>query len=238
LLLLVIVTILVFRSAKTRGYLLFGWLWYICTLIPVIGLIQVGDQAMADRYTYIPLIGLFIIIAWGLPDLLFQYTYRKTILAVSAIVVLLALTISTYLQLSYWQNGVTILERAVEVNPNDRFARANLGVAYLRKSSYDDAIIHFEKALLIDPCDAMSHLNMGVALFRKNKIDQAIVHFEKAAEIDPCDVPTRLNLATALTKQGKTQQAIEQCDEILRIAPGRTEAIELKKQLIRQRQRQ
>ena len=84
----------------------------------------------------------------------------------------------------------------------------------------------------------MSHLNMGVALFRKNKIDQAAAHFEKAAEIDPCDVPTRLNLATALAKQGKTQQAIEQCNEILRIAPGRTEAIELKQQILQQRQRQ
>jgi protein O-mannosyl-transferase len=237
-LLLVAITILAIRFARTHGYLFFGWMWYICTLIPVIGLVQVGNQAMADRYTYIPLIGLFIIIAWGLPELLARYAFRRTVLFIAAVVVLLAMTVSTCLQLRYWQNSVTILERAVEINPNDRFAQANLGVAFLRKNSYDDAIVHFEKALQIDPCDAMSHLNIGVVLFRKNKIDLAVSHFEKAVEIDPCDVPTRLNLATALAKQGKTAQAIEQCDEILRIAPGRTEAIELKQQILQQRQRQ
>lgn len=237
-LLLVVVTVMAIRFARTRGYLLFGWLWYLCTLIPVIGLVQVGNQAMADRYTYIPLIGLFIIIAWGLPELLARYVFRRTILAIVAAIVLLAMAASTYMQLGYWQNSVTILERAIEVSPNDHFAQANLGVAFLRKSSYDDAIVHFEKALQIDPCDAMSHLNIGVALFRKNKIDEAVSHFEKAAAIDPCDVPTRLNLATVLAKQGKTQRAIEQCDEILRIAPGRSEAIELRRQILRQQQQQ
>ena len=237
-LLLVAVTVLAIHFARTRGYLLFGWLWYLCTLIPVIGLVQVGDQAMADRYTYIPLIGLFIIIAWGLPELLARYAFRKSVLSVAAAVVILAMIVSTCLQLRYWQNSVTILGRAVEVNPNDRFAQANLGVAFLRKNSYDDAIVHFEKALQIDPCDAMSHLNMGVVLFRKNKIDQAVSHFEKAAAIDPRDVPTRLNLATALAKQGKTKQAIEQCDEILQIAPGRTEAIELRQHILQQGQQQ
>ena len=141
---------------------------------------------MADRYTYIPLIGLFIIIAWGLPELLARYAFRKTVLSIAAAVVLLAMAVSTCMQLGYWQNSVTILERAVEVNPNDRFAQANLGVAFLRKSSYDDAAVHFEKALQIDPCDAMSHLNIGVGLFRKNRIDEAVSHFEKAAAIDPC----------------------------------------------------
>jgi protein O-mannosyl-transferase len=237
-LLLVVVTVLAIRFARTRGYLLFGWLWYICTLLPVIGLIQVGDQAMADRYTYIPLIGLFIIIAWGLPELLARYAFRKTVLAIAAAVVLSAMAVSTCMQLGYWQNSITILERAIEINPNDRFAQANLGVAFLRKNLYDDAIVHFEKALQIDPCDAMSHLNIGVVLFRKNKIDEAVSHFEKASAIDPCDVPTRLNLATGLAKQGKTQRAIEQCDEILRIAPGRSEAIELRRQIIQQQQRQ
>ncbi len=235
-LLFVAVTVLAIRFARTRGYLLFGWLWYLCTLMPVIGLVQVGDQAMADRYTYIPLIGLFIIIAWGLPELLARYAFRKTIFVIAAAVVLSAMAVSTCMQLGYWQNSVTILERAVEVNPNDRFAQANLGVAFLRKSSYDDAIVHFEKALQIDPCDAMSHLNIGVALFRRNKIGEAVSHFEKALAIDPCDVPTRLNLATALAKQGKTQRAIEQCDEILRIAPGRSEALELRRQILQQQQ--
>jgi tetratricopeptide (TPR) repeat protein len=238
-LLLVAVTVLAIRFARAHGYLLFGWLWYVITLIPVIGLVQVGNQAMADRYTYIPLIGLFIIIAWGLPELLARYAFRKTILAIAAAVVLLAMTVSTCVQLRYWRNSVTIFERAVEVSPNNCFVHTNLGVAFMQKNAYDDAIANFEKALQIDPCDAKTHINIGVAYFRRDKkVDLAIGHFEKAAAIDPCDVPTRLNLATALAKQGKTQQAIEQCDEILRMAPGRTEAIELKQQILQQRQQQ
>jgi tetratricopeptide (TPR) repeat protein len=214
-------------------------LWYIVTLVPVIGIVQVGDQAMADRYTYIPLIGLFIIVAWGLPELLARYAFRKTILAVAAAVVILAMAVSACVQLRYWQNSITILERAVEINPDSRFAQANLGVAFMRKNAYDDAIIHFEKALQIDPCDAKTHLNIGVAYFNRDKnIDLAIIHFEKAVEIDPCDIPTRLNLATALGKQGKTERAIEQCDEIIRLSPGRPEAIAMREQLVRQQQRQ
>jgi hypothetical protein len=237
--LLVVVTVLAIRLARAHSYLLFGWLWYICTLVPVIGLVQVGDQAMADRYTYIPLIGLFIIVAWGLPELLARYAFHKTILSIAAAVVLLAMTVSTCLQLRYWQNSITIFERAVEINPNSRVAQASLGVAFMRKNAFDDAIVHFERALQIDPCDAKTHLNIGVVYFsRDKKIDLAIVHFEKAVEIDPCDIPARLNLATALGKQGKTEQAIEQCDEITRLSPGRPEAIALRERLVRQRERQ
>ena len=236
-LLLVAVTVLAVRFARTHGYLLFGWLWYLCTLIPVIGLVQVGDQAMADRYTYIPLIGLFIIIAWGLPELLARYAFRKTVLSIAAAGVLSAMVVSTCMQLGYWQNSVTILERAVEINPNDRFARRIWVLPSFVKARTTMRLFTLKRGE-IDPCDAMSHLNLGVVFFRKNKIDEAISHFEKAAAIDPCDVPTHLNLATALAKQGKTQRAIEQCDEILRISPGRTEAIELRRQILQQQQQQ
>ena len=236
-LLLVAVTVLVIRFARTRGYLLFGWMWYICTLVPVIGLVQVGDQAMGDRYTYIPLIGLFIIVAWGLPELLARYAFRKTILVIAAAVVLLAMTVSTCLQLRYWRNSITIFERAVEINPNSRVAQASIGVAFMQKNAFDDAIVHFEKALQIDPCDVKTHVNIGVAYVnRDKKVDLAIVHFEKAVEIDPCDIPARLNLAKALGKQGKTEQAIEQYDEVIRLSPEQREAIAMKERFVRQRQ--
>jgi tetratricopeptide (TPR) repeat protein len=231
-LLLVAITVLVIRLSRTRGYLFVGWTWYIGTLIPVIGLVQVGEQAMADRYTYTPLIGLFIIIGWGLPDLLAGYTLRKPLLAAAATAVLLAMSVSTYLQLRYWQNSVTIFEHAVEVNPNDRFAQANLGAAFVKKNMFDQAIVHFQKTIEIDPCDPMSHLDIGVALFRKDKIDQAIVHFEKTLEIDPCEIMAHLNLGTALAKQGKTRQAIEQCNEALRIDPCNVDALDLRQRIL------
>jgi Tfp pilus assembly protein PilF len=237
-LLLIAITVLAIRFARTHGYMFVGWLWYVVTLVPVIGIVQVGNQAMADRYTYIPLIGLFIIIAWGLPELLGRYAFRKTILVVAAAVVILAMTVSACLQLHYWQNSITIFERAVEINPGDRFAQANLGVAFLRKNIFDEAIAHFNKALEIDPCDAMSHLDIGVALYRKDKIDQAAFHFEKALQIDPCDVEAHLNLGTAYIQQGKTRQAIEQYTEAIRIDPCCTEAFNLRQQLLEQQQRQ
>jgi tetratricopeptide (TPR) repeat protein len=213
-----------------------GWFWYLGTLVPVIGIIQVGIQGMADRYSYVPLTGLFIIIAWGLPELLARYAFRKNILAIASAVVILAMTASTCMQLRYWQNGITIFERAVEVNPNNCFVHTNLGVAFMQKNALDDAIVHFEKALQIDPCDAKTHLNIGVAYFNRDKrIDLAIVHFEKAIEIDPCDIPARMNYAIALRKQGKIEQAIEQCNEALRIDPGCANAYNLRQTLLAQK---
>jgi tetratricopeptide (TPR) repeat protein len=141
--------------------------------------------------------------------------------------------------LQYWQNSITIFERAVEVNPNNCFVHTNLGVAFMQKNALDDAIVQFEKALQIDPCYVKAHINIGVAYVnRDKKVDLAIVHFEKAVEIDPCDIQARMNFAIALGKQGKTEQAIEQCDEITRLSPERSEAIVLREQLVRQRQRQ
>ena len=233
-LLLLAVTAFVIRLARTHRYLLVGWLWYIVTLIPVIGIVQVGNQAMADRYTYIPLTGLFIIIAWGLPDLLAKYSFRKSLIAVAATAVLIAMSVSTYQQLRYWQNSITILEHAAEVTPNNRFAYANLGAVYFQRNMYDEAISYSNKALQIDPCDLMSQLNLGAALCRRGKINEGIVHFEKALQIDPCDVPTHLNLGVALTKQGKIQQAIEHYNEALRIDPCCTDALDLRQKLLQQ----
>ncbi len=234
--LLIAVTVLAIRFARTHGYLLSGWLWYVITLIPVIGLIQVGNQAMADRYTYIPLIGLFIMIAWGLPDLLSRYEFRKTSLIIAAAAVLLSMTVSTCMQLRYWRNGVSIFERAVEVSPNNCFVHTNLGVAFMQKKALDAAISHFEKALEIDPCEVKTHVNIGVAYYERDKnIDMAIAHFVKAIEIDPCDIQARLNYAVALRKQGNMEQAIEQCNEALRIDPGNTNAYNLRQALLTQK---
>ena len=233
---LIAITIFVIRLARTHRYLFVGWMWYIITLVPVIGLVQVGDQAMADRYTYIPLVGLFLIIAWGVPELLAKYNFRKAFLAVAATAVVLAMSVCTYVQLRYWQNSVTILEHAIEVTQNNRLAYANLGVALLQNKMFDESIVNFEKALQIDPCDAMSHLNIAVALCHKDKVDRAIEHFEKSLQIDPGNAMSHFNFGIALTRQGKIRQAIEQYDEALRIDPCFTDAIELRQKLMQQRQ--
>jgi tetratricopeptide (TPR) repeat protein len=237
-LLLVAITVLVIRFARARGYLFVGWMWYVITLVPVIGLVQVGDQAMADRYTYIPLIGLFIIVAWGLPELLAKYAHRKTVIFVAATAAVAAMSISTYIQLGYWRNSVTIFEHAVEVNPKDLFAQVNYGSALLKANMFDEAITHLSKAVEIDPNEIMTHLNLGVAFFYKRRIDEAIVEFEKTLEMNPRDVFAHLNLGTALAEKGKTQEAIEQYTEALRIDPNCTDAYNLRQGLLQQQHKQ
>jgi tetratricopeptide (TPR) repeat protein len=236
-LLLVVITGLVILQVRTRGYLFVGWTWYIVTLLPVIGLVQVGNQAMADRYTYIPLIGLFIMIAWGAQELLANYNFRKPVLAVAATASVIAMSVVTYVNLGYWQNSETVLEHAIEVTQYNRFAQANLGAAYLQKSMYDQAIVHLEKVIQNDPCDAMANLNLGVALFRKGKIDDAIVHFEKSLQNNPRDVSVRLNLGVDLTKQGRVKEAIKYCDEAMQIDPCNVDALNLKQKLLMQQQK-
>jgi len=232
-LLLIAITAIVIWQARSRGYLFVGWVWYIVTLLPVIGIIQVGNQAMADRYTYIPLIGLFIIVAWGLPELLVRF---KPALAVAGIASVIAMSAVTYVNLGYWQNSITVLEHAIDVTENNRFAEANLGVAYLQKNMYDQAIGHLEKSLQYDPNDAMSNLNIGVALFRKGKIDEAIIHFEKSRQSNPRDIAVRLNLGVAMTKQGRVKEAIEYYDEVLQIDPCNVDAINSKQKLLMKQQ--
>ncbi len=118
--------------------------WYLGSLVPVIGIIQVGQQAMADRYTYIPMTGLFIIIAWGFSDLSTKWHYRKIVLTLFAIIILSVLAVSTFFQLGYWRNSVALFERAVSITENNYLAHNNLGAALLEKGKPDKAVLHIK----------------------------------------------------------------------------------------------
>lgn len=237
-LLLLAISAYVVWLARTHKYLLVGWLWYLGTLVPVIGLVQVGNQALADRYTYIPLIGLFIIVAWGVPDLLAKYQYRKILLTASAFAVLLALSICTHLQLRHWRNSITVFGHAIEVTENNRMANSNLGVALLSRRRPDDAITHFTAALQIDPNHAMTHLNLGVALFRKRKYDAAVTGFTRALRIDPDLAEAHVNLGIVLGKQKKFDQAVEHYTQALQIKPHLVKPQKLRKEALLQLNKQ
>jgi tetratricopeptide (TPR) repeat protein len=172
-LLLLSVFVFVFRTMKAKPYLLVGWLWYIGTLVPVIGLVQVGEQAMADRYTYIPLIGLFIMVSWGMSDLTFKWHYRKIFLGVCAMIILAALTASTFFQTGHWKNGITLFENAIKVSENNYKAQNNLGAAF-SPVDLDKAIFHFKEALKIKPDYVMALYNLGTALSDKGNYDEAV----------------------------------------------------------------
>jgi tetratricopeptide (TPR) repeat protein len=223
-LLLVCVSVLVIHASHRRPYLGMGWLWYLGTLVPVIGLVQVGLQAMADRYTYVPLIGLFIMIAWGIPDILKGWRHRKTVFAVSAGLLLSVLAIVTWAQVQCWQNSIRLYKHTLKVTSKNSLIHYDLGVVMLRQGRYSDAITHLSESLRIEPDDAEAHNNLGIALVRQGKIQEAMVHYAEALRIKPDDAGTHNNLGVALARQGKIQEAMVHYAEALRIKPDFAEA--------------
>jgi protein O-mannosyl-transferase len=218
LLLSVISCLAIFFAHKYR-YVLAGWLWYLGTLVPVIGLIQVGKQAMADRYAYVPMIGLFIIIAWGIPDLLRGWPRRKIIFVVSSAAVISSLMICTVLQVRYWRNGVTLFEHALRADDMNSRAHYNLGIALTDMGKFKEAVYHFTYAMRLEPEYAGPYGYMGIALTGQGKTDEAIVYYEKALKIKQDDETTHNNLGAALAGKGKFDEAIVHFREALRIRP-------------------
>jgi tetratricopeptide (TPR) repeat protein len=172
-----LVTVVIIGALKRAPYLGVGWLWYFGTLVPVIGLMQVGLwPAMADRWAYVPLIGLSIIIAWGVPELLAGWRYRVLGLGIVAGAVLLILTATTWLQTRYWINSVTLFEHAIAVTPNSEVAYYNLGVALAEEGRTADAIDRYTEALRINPDSVKTYNNLGLALEGLGRTPEAISH--------------------------------------------------------------
>jgi len=206
LLLLVCVSVLMIRSTRRASYFTIGWLWYLGTLVPVIGLVQVGLwPAMADRFAYVPLIGIFIIIAWGIPELVAQWRYRKICLATLATVVLTILMAMTWKQVGYWENSITLFEHTLKITSNNYVPHNNLGTALNKQGRTAEAIEHYLQALRIKPDFEKAHYNLAVALFRKGNIEGAIVHFRKALRINPGYVDAKNNLKKVLMMQQQKQ---------------------------------
>jgi Flp pilus assembly protein TadD len=218
-LLLAGVSVLVIWAARKRPYHGVGWFWYLGTLVPVIGLVQVGAQAMADRYTYIPLIGLFVMIAWGVPERLAEWRYRKIIFSTSAGVVLLILMIVTRLQVNHWQNDITLFKHSLAVTSDNFVLHNNLGIVLARQGKTEEAIAHHTEALRISPYNANIHCNLGVAFAEQGKIQEAIAHYAEALRIEPDYVEAHNNLGVALAGQGKIDEAMAHYAEALRIDP-------------------
>jgi tetratricopeptide (TPR) repeat protein len=203
------------RTSKKYPYIAVGLFWYLGTLLPVIGLVQVSDQAMADRYTYIPLIGLFIIVAWGVSDLLVKWHYRKIFFGVSVVIILSALTARTFSQASHWRNTITLFENAVKVTENNYRALNNLGNALVDKGKYDEAVLHFTEAIRINPQKTDARNNLASVLFLQGNADEAIIYYNEILNTHPQETDTRNNLANVLFSQGKPNEAIFHYNKIL-----------------------
>ena len=218
------ISFLAIRSARSRPYLIVGWLWYLGTLVPVIGLIQVGNQAMADRYTYVPLIGLFIIIVWGVYDLLGQWTLRRIVLPVTGALVLASCAIIARAQVQYWKNSSALWTRALDVTDDNYVAHNNLGLALAGQGKIDEAIEHYNEALRLRPNYATARTNLGAALAKQGKSADAISNYTQVLKTKP-DLPeAHVDLGAALASQGKVDDAIAQYNEALRLRPDYAEA--------------
>lgn len=217
--LLVFISLLAIKAFRRQPYFAVGWFWYLGTLVPVIGLVQVGSQAMADRYTYVPLIGIFILIVWGTCELASNWPQGKIAFALLATTVISSLVVTTRLQLSYWANNVTLFRHAVAVTANNYLAHNNLGVVLSDKGQRGEAIAHYKEALAINPDYPSAHNNLGFELFVQGELDRAIFHFSEALRLNPDFMDAHNNLGVALIKMKKPEEAIYHFRQALRIEP-------------------
>jgi protein O-mannosyl-transferase len=222
---LIAITATVLRSRRHR-YLLVGWLWFLGTLVPVIGLVQVGDAAMADRYAYLPLIGIFVMISFGIADLADQRKFG-IVSTIAAAVVLMALAASTYRQISYWQSSRDLWSHALAVTQNNFIAEDNLGGALILEGKEEEAHPHFEAAARINPRDPMSHSNLGTYYQTHNQMPQAIEQYQAAIAFTSSPgllAQTYANLGAAQRSLGEDEEARRNFDESLRLNPNQFNA--------------
>ncbi len=222
--LLTAITITVIGMAKKVPYAAVGWLWYVGTLVPVIGIVQVGLQSRADRYTYLPLIGLFIMAAWGVPELLKERRYRNQALIAASTVVLLCLSFVAWKQVGYWRNSITLFEQAVKVTENNYTAYYNLGDAYAVLGNYQQAIGDYDKVLLINPKFREAYNNRGNAFAGLGNYQQAIGDYDKALSLNPKHETAYNNRGNAYYLLGSYQQAIGDYDKAIGLNPNYAEA--------------
>jgi tetratricopeptide (TPR) repeat protein len=210
--------------SKRYPYVTVGLFWYLGTLVPVIGLVQVSDQAMADRYTYIPLIGLFIVVAWGVPDILKKWHCRKIFFCVSAIIILSALSIRAFFQASHWKNSIALFENAFKINENNEHALNNLIAALVDKGKYDKAYCYLSRAIKKDPGREDLRMNLANVLFLKGKPDEAVLQYQRILQTDSENADAHYNLAYVLSSQNKIDEAVHQYNEAIRSNPKYSKA--------------
>jgi Tfp pilus assembly protein PilF len=223
-LLLVCVTVWVMRQARSYPYLLLGWFWYLGTLVPVIGLVQVGEQAMADRYTYLPLIGLFIMIAWGVPEGLARYRFARILLVSAAVGLLAPLMLASWLQVQHWRNSIVLYEHTLAVTENNYLAHNNLGAVLEEKGDLEEASKHYSVAVGIKPDYAVALNNLGEIKAHQGMAEEAMSYYYQALKSKPDYPKPYNNLGVELAKQGKLQEAAVQFSRALEIEPSYADA--------------
>jgi len=221
---LIVATGTAFAVRKRWPYVLTGWLWYVGTLVPVIGLVQVGTQAMADRYTYLPLIGIFMIVAWGGHEAATKLRLKSSVLAAAACCALLVLAGMSRVQVSYWKDSITLFEHAAAATKNNFLAHSKAGFNLLQQGRLNEALPHHAAARRIKPRDAEAYNNLGVTLFRLGRFDEAVRTFREALQYDGGSAELYYNLGLTLGALGDTQEALRCYRQALQLKPDYPEA--------------
>jgi Flp pilus assembly protein TadD len=219
--LIVGLSVLLFVQRRRYPFLLVGWLWFCGMLVPVIGLVQMGiQQAMADRYTYIPSLGVLVLAVWGVYELTKSWHYRVVGLSVAgstAVVLCLALTRQ---QLGHWKDSEALFRHALEVTENNYLAHLNLGSALDEKGQIDEAIREFQETIRLRPDYVLAHNNLGVAVVKKGQLDEGIRQYQEAIRLKPDYAFAHSNLGIALVRKGQIDEGIREFQEAIRLKPG------------------
>ncbi len=209
----------VWWQGQRHRYLVVGWLWYLGTMFPVSGLIQVGGHAMADRYAYVPFMGLFIMVAWGTADLIRNLGLRKEWLVAAGLCILMPLTLLSRVQLGYWQSTTALFEHALLVTSNNHVAHNLLGLESMGKKEFTRAEEQFMEAIKISPKYAQAYNSLGLALLEQDRFEEAVERFSQSLKLNPNSVDTLNNLGILWLKKGKLREAALQFSQVMEVDP-------------------
>ena len=223
-LLLLAVSSVAILTARSRPYLLVGWFWFLGVLVPFIGVIQAGAQAMADRFAYVPLMGLFLALVWGAHEVAARWRYRAVAWSAASLAAALPCIALTRQQIGYWKDDESLFGYALAVTQNNDLAHYNLGSKLVSKGAFDQAIPHYEEAVRINPREDDAHSSLGYALARQHKFAEAIQQFEEALRLKPDDAEAHNNLGNLLARTGRVPEAILHYSEALRLDASYPEA--------------
>jgi len=223
--LLLTVSFTAIRWGRRLPYLPVGWFWYLGTLVPVIGIVQSGNQAMADRFTYVPLIGIYIIVAWGASDLARYYNVPEKWLAACGGILLFALMALSWNQLRFWQNTFTLFEHTLAITSRNYLIHNNLGTALLESGLTEEGAAHYRKALAINPESETTLNNLGSVLQSQGRHNEAIQYYQASLNSNPDYLKARLNLAAALLKQNQIEESARHYMQSMRIEPDNYSAL-------------
>jgi cytochrome c-type biogenesis protein CcmH/NrfG len=225
LLFLVCVTFVAIALRKHRPYLITGWLWYLGMLVPVIGLVQVGWQGRADRYTYLPQIGLYIAITWSVAGMTHLWRHQRAMLGAAAVIIIVVFSWAAWIQTSYWRDSETLFKHALAVTTNNDVAENNLGIVYLGQGNVDEAISLLQAAVDLRSDNSPAQENLAKALLQKGRVSEALIHYRKLLELQPDNIEVHNIVGTVLIREGRAREAVDEWQKVLTIQPDNGNAM-------------